>query len=116
MNCVVSQHFIANKNAFIEYRFLNPLINNVHSIKNINESKIFIDIEKIRLITNLRGRKKKIIFNGVLYISKLFINLIFQKQFMRADVLMKLILFNIEINTRVITVYLKNNNLFYFRI
>ena len=85
-------------------------------IKSINESKIFIDIEKIRLVINLRDRKKKIIFNNALYISKLFINLISQKQFMRVDVSMKLISFNIEIDIRVITAYLKNNNLFYFRI
>ena len=35
---------------------------------------------------------------------------------MRVDVLIKLISFNIEIDTRDITVYLKNNYLFYFRI
>ena len=54
MNCVVFEHFIANKDAFIKYRFLNSLINNVRSIKDINESKFFINIEKIRLVTNLR--------------------------------------------------------------
>ena len=53
MNYVAFQHFIANKNAFIEYRFLNFSIDNIRSIKNINESKIFIDIKKIRLVTNL---------------------------------------------------------------
>ena len=116
MNCVVFQHFIANKDAFIEYRFLNPSINNVRSIKDINESKIFINIEKIRLVINLKDRKKKIIFNDALYISKLFINLIFQEQFMRVDVSMKFIPFDIEIDIRNIIVYLKNNNLFYFRI
>ena len=115
MNCVVSQHFIANKDAFIEYRFLNPLINDVYSIKSIDESKISIDIEKIRFIINLRGRKKEIIFNNALYISRLFINLISQGQFMRVDVSMKLVFFDIEINIRDIIVYLKNNNLFYFR-
>ena len=116
INCVVSQHFIANKNTFIEYRPLNPSIDDVRSIKNINESKILIDIKKIRLITNLRGRKKKIIFNNALYIPGLFINLISQKQFMRVDVLIKLVSFDIEIDTRVIIAYLKDNNLFYFRI
>ena len=35
---------------------------------------------------------------------------------MRADVLMKFVFFDIEIDTRVIIAYLKNNNLFYFRI
>ena len=114
INCVVSQHFIANKNVFIKYRSLNPSINNVHSIKNINKSKIFINIEKIRLITNLKGRKKKIIFNNVFYIFKLFINLISQKKLIRVDVFMKLIFFNIEIDTRDITAYLKNNNFFIF--
>ena len=79
MNCVAFQHFITNKNVFIEYRSLNSLIDNVYSIKDINKSKIFIDIEKIRFVTNLRGRKKEIIFNNVLYISKLFINLISQE-------------------------------------
>ena len=64
---------------------------------------------------NLRGRKKKIIFNNALYISKLFINLISQKQLMRADVSIKLIFFNIKIDTRGIIIYLKNNNFFYFR-
>ena len=76
INCVVFQHFIVNKDAFIKYRFLNFSINNVRSIKSINKSKIFINIKKIRLVTNLKGRKKKIIFNDALYISKLFINLI----------------------------------------
>ena len=79
INYAASQHFITNKNAFIKYRSLNSSINNVRSIKNINKSKILIDIEKIRLIINLRGRKKEIIFNDVFYISKLFINFIFQK-------------------------------------
>ena len=79
MNYVAFQHFIANKNTFIEYRFLNSLIDNVRSIKNINESKIFIDIEKIRLVINLKRRKKKIIFNDVFYILELFINLISQE-------------------------------------
>ena len=116
MNCVVFQHFIVNKNVFIKYRFLNLLIDNVRSIKNIDKSKIFINIKKIRLVTNLRGRKKEIIFNNVFYILKLFINFISQKQFMRVDVLMKLIFFNIEINTHVIIAYLKNNNFFYFHI
>ena len=68
-----------NKDAFIEYRFLNFLINNVYSIKSIDESKIFIDIKKIRLVINLRDRKKKIIFNEVFYISELFINFISQR-------------------------------------
>ena len=68
-----------NKDAFIKYRFLNFLINNVHSIKNINKSKIFINIKKIRLVTNLKNRKKKIIFNNVFYILKLFINFISQR-------------------------------------
>ena len=116
MNCVISQHFIINKNVFIKYRFLNFSINNVYLIKNINKSKILIDIKKIRFITNLKGRKKKIIFNNVFYISKLFINLISQKQFIRVDVFIKFIFFDIEINTRDIIVCLKNNNLFYFRI
>ena len=79
MNCVVFQHFIANKDAFIEYRLLNLSNNNVRSIKNINESKILINIKKIRLITNLKDRKKKIIFNDVFYISELLINFISQK-------------------------------------
>ena len=79
MNCVAFQHSIANKNAIIEYRLLNLLINDVYSIKSIDKSKVFIDIEKIRLVTNLKGRKKKIIFNDVFYISRLFINLISQK-------------------------------------
>ena len=79
MNCVIFQHFIANKDAFIEYYSLNSSIDDVYSIKNINKSKIFIDIEKIRFIINLRGRKKEIIFNDVLYISELFINFIFQE-------------------------------------
>ena len=35
---------------------------------------------------------------------------------MRVDVFIKLIFFDIEINTRDIIVYLKDNNLFYFRI
>ena len=34
---------------------------------------------------------------------------------MRVDVSMKLIFFNIKIDTRVIIIYLKNNNFFYFR-
>ena len=104
MNCVAFQHSIANKNVFIEYRFLNFSINDVRSIKDINKSKIFIDIEKIRLITNLRDRKKDIIFNDVLYIPKLFINFISQKQFIPADVSMKLMSFNIKIDIRDITV------------
>ena len=116
INCVVFQHFIANKDAFIEYRFLSFSIDDVRSIKGIDESKIFIDIEKIRLVTNLRGRKKKIIFNDVFYISELFINFIFQKQLMRVNVSIKLIFFNIEINIRVIIACLKDNNLFYFHI
>ena len=77
MNCVYSQYFIINKNLFIEYRFLNLLINNVYSIKEINNSKIFINIKKIRIIMNVKNRKKKLIFNNVLYILKLFINFIF---------------------------------------
>ena len=105
-----------NKNAFIEYRPLNFLIDDVHSIKSINKSKILIDIEKIHFIINLKNRKKEIIFNDALYISELFINLISQEQFMRADVSMKLVFFDIEINTRNIIINLKNNNLFYFRI
>ena len=59
MNCVVSQHFITNKNAFIKYRLLNLLINNVRLIKDINELKILIEIKKIRLATNLKDRKKR---------------------------------------------------------
>ena len=55
MNCVASQYFIANKNTFIKYRFFDFSINDVRSIKDINESKFFIDIEKIHLVTNLRG-------------------------------------------------------------
>ena len=35
---------------------------------------------------------------------------------MRVDVLIKLVFFNIEINTRDIIAYLKNNNFFFFRI
>ena len=95
---------------------MNFSIDDVRSIKDIDESKIFIDIKKIRFVINLRDRKKKIIFNNVLYILELFINFISQGQFMRAGVSMKLVSFNIEINTRVITAYLKDNNLFYFRI
>ena len=34
---------------------------------------------------------------------------------MRVDVFMKLIFFDIEIDTRDIIVYLKNNDFFYFR-
>ena len=105
-----------NKDVFIKYRFLNLSIDDVRSIKDIDESKILIDIEKIRLIINLRGRKKKIIFNDALYISKLFINFISQRQLMRVDVFIKLIFFNIKIDIRDITARLKNNNLFYFRI
>ena len=105
-----------NKNIFIEYRFLNLSIDNVRPIKDINESKILIDIEKIRFVINLRGRKKKIIFNDVFYISRLLINFISQKLFIRIDVLIKLIFFNIEIDIRDIIAYLKNNNFFYFHI
>ena len=76
MNYAAFQHFITNKKTFIEYRSLNSSIDNVRSIKNINESKIFINIKKIRLIINLRSRKKEIIFNDVFYISKLLINFI----------------------------------------
>ena len=79
MNCVAFQNFIANKDAFIEYRFLNLSINNVYSIKDINKSKILIDIKKMHFVTNLKGRKKKIIFNIVFYILRLLINLISQK-------------------------------------
>ena len=75
-----------------------------------------MNIEKIRLVTNLRGRKKKIIFNDALYISKLFINFISQEQFMRVEVLIKLILFDIKINIRDIIARLKDNNFFYFHI
>ena len=101
---------------FIKYRSLNFLINNVRSIKNINELKILINIEKIRFVTNLRDRKKKIIFNDVFYIPELFINLISQKQFMRVDVFIKFISFDIEIDIRDIIARLKDNNFFYFRI
>ena len=95
---------------------MNLLIDDVRSIKSIDKSKILIDIKKIRLIINLRDRKKKIIFNNVFYILRLFINLISQKQLMRVDVLIKLISFNIEIDIRDIIAYLKNNNFFYFHI
>ena len=79
MNYVASQHFIANKNTFIKYCSLNSLIDDVRSIKDINKSKIFINIKKIRLIINMKDRKKEIIFNDVFYILKLLINLISQK-------------------------------------
>ena len=95
---------------------MNFSIDNVRSIKDINKSKIFIDIKKIRFIINLRGRKKKIIFNDVLYILKLFINFISQGQLMRVDVFIKLVSFDIKINTHNIIARLKNNNLSYFHI
>ena len=76
MNYVASQHFIANKNVFIKYYFLNFSINNVCSIKDINKSKIVINIKKIHFITNLKDRKKKIIFNDIFNISKLLIDFI----------------------------------------
>ena len=95
---------------------MNSLINNVRSIKSINKLKILIDIEKIHFVINLRDRKKNIIFNNVFYISRLLINFISQKQFIRVNISMKLISFDIEIDIRVIIVCLKNNNLFYFRI
>ena len=95
---------------------MNFSINDVRSTKNIDESKIFIDIKKIRLVTNLRDRKKEIIFNNVFYILELFINLISQGQFIRVDVSIKLVFFDIEIDTRDIIACLKNNNFFYFHI
>ena len=64
----------------------------------------------------MKGRKKKIIFNDVFYILKLLINFISQKQFMRVDVSIKLILFDIEIDIRDIIARLKDNFYFYFRI
>ena len=46
----------------------------------------------------------------------MLINLISQKEFIRVDVSIKLIFFNIEIDIRDIIACLKNNNFFYFRI
>ena len=48
---------------------LNPLIDNVRSIKDINKLKILIDIEKIRLVTNLKGRKKNHLQRRSLYLK-----------------------------------------------
>ena len=58
----------------IYYLFI--IINNYRSINSIRELFIFIKENKIKLKIDINNKSRLLIFNNILYILKLFINLI----------------------------------------
>ena len=76
LNYIYLQYFIFNKDAFIEYRFLDLNKNNIRFIKKITSTLISIDINKIRINIYINGRKRILILSNVLYILNLLLNLI----------------------------------------
>ena len=77
MNYVYFQHFTFNKDCFVQYRAFDFKLNDVHFIKDIKNARIFIDIDKIRINIIIDNLKKKLIFTNILFVSNLFLNLIF---------------------------------------
>ena len=61
----------------MQYRAFDLKLNDIYFIKNIENARIFINIDKIRINIIIDNQKKKFIFTNVFYILNLFLNLIF---------------------------------------
>lgn len=116
MDCACSQHSTPNRDAFMEYRLLDPSVDDIRPIKGIAGSIRPADIGKVRISTCTDGKRKDLILTDVLHLPDLPLNLISQRQLMRNAVPMKLIPNDIEIGTRGITAWLQDNNLYCFRL
>ena len=61
----------------MQYRAFDLKLNDIRFIKNIENARIFINIDKIRINIIINNKKKKKIFTNILFILDLFLNLIF---------------------------------------
>ena len=84
----------------MQYRALDLKLNDIRFIKNIENAHILININKIRINIVIDNQKKEIIFTNIFFISNLPLNLIFQKQLMRNNILMKFVQNDIEFDNR----------------
>lgn len=115
LDCACSQHSTPHRDAFIEYRLLDPAVDDVRPIKGIKDSLVPIGIGKVCLSTVTDGKKKELILTNVLHLPGLPLNLVSQGQLMRNGLPMKFVPNGIEIGHRGITAWLQENNLYTFR-